>query len=102
MADVQSPPPAVAADRQDERLLGSDGFSGMLKTLRDRVRAGELGALPVILGIVVIAIVFQALNSLFLSGDNLSNLLLECVPTGVIALGIVCVLLLGEIDLSVG
>jgi simple sugar transport system permease protein/D-xylose transport system permease protein len=68
----------------------------------DRIRAGELGAVPVVLGLIVICVVFQALNGLFLSSDNLTNLLLESVPTGVIALGIVCVLLVGEIDLSVG
>jgi simple sugar transport system permease protein/D-xylose transport system permease protein len=95
-------PAAVAQDRQDERLVGSDGLRGAIRGTVDRVRAGELGAVPVILGLVVICVVFQALNSLFLSSENLSNLLLESVPTGVIALGIVCVLLLGEIDLSVG
>jgi D-xylose transport system permease protein len=101
MSQVDTPP-AVAHDRQDERLVGPDGLRGAVRATIERVRSGELGAVPVILGLVVICVVFQALNSLFLSSDNLSNLLLESVPTGVIALGIVCVLLLGEIDLSVG
>jgi D-xylose transport system permease protein len=101
VSQIETPPP-VTHDRQDERLVGSEGLTGAARTLVDRVRAGELGAVPVILGLIVICAVFQALNSLFLSSDNLANLLLECVPTGVIALGIVCVLLLGEIDLSVG
>jgi D-xylose transport system permease protein len=100
--DVEAPAPRVGTDLQDERLIASEGIGGAIRVLRDRIRAGELGALPVILGLIVICVVFQALNSLFLSSDNLSNLLLECVPTGVIALGIVCVLMLGEIDLSVG
>jgi simple sugar transport system permease protein/D-xylose transport system permease protein len=94
--------PIPTLDLQDERLLEGQGLGGSLKLIRDRVRAGELGALPVILGLVVIAIVFQALNPVFLNSENLVNLLLECVPTGVIALGVVCVLLLGQIDLSVG
>jgi len=102
VSSVQTPTPQVAHDREDERLLGADGVRGAAKTIVDRVRAGELGALPVILGLVVIAVVFQALNSLFLSSDNLTNLLMECVPTGVIALGVVCVLLVAQIDLSVG
>jgi simple sugar transport system permease protein/D-xylose transport system permease protein len=102
VSQVESPVPPLAHDREDERLIGAEGFRGAVGTLVHRVRAGELGALPVVLGLVVIAIVFQASNSLFLSSDNLTNLLLECVPTGVIALGIVCVLLLGQIDLSVG
>ncbi len=102
MSSVETPTPQVAQDRDDERLLGAEGVRGAAKTIVDRVRAGELGALPVILGLVVIAVVFQALNSLFLSSDNLTNLLMECVPTGVIALGVVCVLLVAQIDLSVG
>src|SRR3978361_1992383 len=101
MSQLDSPA-AVAQDREDERLVGADGLRGAIRGTVERVRAGELGGGPVILGLVVICVVFQALNSLFLSSDNLSNLLLESVPTGVIALGIVCVLLLGEIDLSVG
>ena len=102
MSQLETPATKVAHDRQDERLVGSEGIVGAAKVQLERVRSGELGAVPVILGLIVICVVFQALNSLFLSSDNLSNVLLECVPTGVLALGIVCVLLLGEIDLSVG
>ncbi len=104
MTDVQTPPPAVrvAKDLQDERLTQGVGLKGALATLTNRVKGGDLGFLPVIAGLIVIAIVFNALNDVFLSSQNLSNLLLECVPVGVIALGIVCVLLVAEIDLSVG
>jgi D-xylose transport system permease protein len=73
--------------------------------LRDaaaRLRGGDLGALPVILGLVVIAIVFGTLSDHFLSAENLTNLALQMAATGTISLGIVVVLLLGEIDLSVG
>jgi len=68
----------------------------------ERIRTGDLGALPVIVGLVVIWTVFASLNPIFLSADNLVNLLFDCSTTGVIALGIVCVLMLGQIDLSVG
>jgi D-xylose transport system permease protein len=102
VSQVESPIPTVATDLEDERLLGAEGFRGAAKTIVDRVQAGELGALPVIVGLIIIAIVFQALNSVFLKPENLVNLLLESASTGVIALGVVCVLLLGEIDLSVG
>nr|WP_245659714.1 sugar ABC transporter permease [Streptomyces ochraceiscleroticus] len=64
--------------------------------------AGELGAVPVVLGLVVIWIIFQALNGAFLSPRNLSNLSLDIVGTGLIAVGIVFVLLIAELDLSVG
>jgi ABC-type xylose transport system permease subunit len=67
-----------------------------------RFRAGDLGALPVIVGLIVIAIVFQTLNPFFLSSANLVNLTLESAAVGTIALGVVLVLLLGQIDLSVG
>jgi simple sugar transport system permease protein/D-xylose transport system permease protein len=92
----------VATDLQDERLRQAQGLRGALTALRHKIRDGDLGILPVIAGLIVIAIVFNSLNSIFLSSQNLSNLLLESVPVGVIALGIVCVLLVAEIDLSVG
>jgi len=67
-----------------------------------RLRGGDLGSLPVIVGLVAMAAVFQSLAPAFLSARNLSNLTLQIVPTGLIALGIVLVLLLGEVDLSAG
>jgi simple sugar transport system permease protein/D-xylose transport system permease protein len=94
--------PIPSLDLQDERLLQGRSWKDAPKLILERLRVGELGALPVVLGLVVIAVVFQALNPVFLKSENLVNLLLECVPTGVIALGVVCVLLLGQIDLSVG
>jgi D-xylose transport system permease protein len=72
---------------------------------RQRVRAlreGELGALPIIVGIVVIAIYFQARNSNFLTAGNFVNLLAQMSAYAIIGMGIVFVLLIGEIDLSVG
>src|SRR5690606_4232417 len=75
---------------------------GLLRGFFDRVRAGDLGMLPVVVGLVVISIVFSSLNPLFLAPNNLVNLLFDCATVGVISLGIVCVLMLGEIDLSVG
>ena len=94
--------PTAAADLQDERLRRPTGPGGTVRLLLDRIRGGELGLLPVIAGLVVISVVLQILNPIFLSSTNLVNLLLECAPVGVIALGVVCVLLVGEIDLSVG
>ncbi len=103
MTDVgQKPAPPLALDRQDERLQEDVGLRGAVASSARRIRSGDLGALPVVVGLVVIAVVFQALNSVFLSPDNLVNLTLESCSVGVIALGIVCVLLVGEIDLSVG
>nr|WP_246451169.1 sugar ABC transporter permease [Allostreptomyces psammosilenae] len=64
-------------------------------------RGRELGAVPVVLGLVAMWAVFQILDDNFLSPRNLSNLSVDIVGTGMIAVGVVFVLLLGEIDLSV-
>jgi D-xylose transport system permease protein len=67
-----------------------------------RVRNGESGALPIILGLVAIVIFFQVRSSLFLSASNLVNLMIQGVPFILLGMAEVFVLLLGEIDLSVG
>ena len=67
-----------------------------------RVRAGESGALPVVIGLIVIVIYFQVRNSLFLSAGNLVNLITQAAFIVTFGMAEVFVLLLGEIDLSVG
>ncbi len=89
-------------DRADVRVKHAEGLTGTVGAFFDRVRSGDLGSLPVIVGLVIIWTVFQSLNPVFLSANNLVNLLFDCSTVGVIALGIVCILMLGEIDLSVG
>ncbi|MGV8895688.1 MAG: sugar ABC transporter permease [Rhodoglobus sp.] len=66
------------------------------------LRNGNLGALPIVIGLVVIAIVFQSLNSNFLTAGNFVNLMVQGAAMATLAMGIVFVLLIGEIDLSVG
>jgi D-xylose transport system permease protein len=63
---------------------------------------GDLAPVRVILGIAVIWTIFQIANDRFLSAINLSNLSLQIAATATISIGVVLVLLLGEIDLSVG
>lgn len=89
-------------DRADARVAHASGITSNIRAFFDRVRAGDLGSLPVVVGLAIIWTVFTVLNPIFLSPNNLVNLLFDCSTTGVIALGIVCVLMLGEIDLSVG
>jgi len=89
-------------DRADARVTHATGLSGTVKAFMDRVKSGDLGSLPVVVGLAIIWTVFTVLNPIFLSPNNLVNLLFDSSTTGVIALGIVCVLMLGEIDLSVG
>jgi D-xylose transport system permease protein len=67
-----------------------------------RLVQGDLSSVRVVLGLVVIAIIFQVQEERFLSAQNLTNLVLQITAIGLISVGIVFVLLLGEIDLSVG
>lgn len=90
------------ADKQDSRLRHDVGLKGVISASMDRIRGGDLGLLPVIIGIVVIYVIFQSLNPFFLSSNNMANLLMESTAIGFMALGIVFVLLLGQIDLSIG
>ena len=84
----------VARDREAER--------GLIGGYVDRVRSGDLGFLPVIFGLVVIWVVFYSQESAFLSAFNLTNLSLQIAAVGIVSIGVVWVLLLGEIDLAVG
>ena len=93
---------AAALDRADVRVRHDAGLGGAVRGFFDRVRSGDLGSLPVVVGLAIIWTVFQTLNPVFLSANNLVNLLFDCSTTGVISLGIVCILMVGEIDLSVG
>ncbi|MFJ6571020.1 sugar ABC transporter permease [Streptomyces sp. NPDC091292] len=94
---------SAAVTAVDPRLLVREqGLGGYLSEFKRKMRAGDLGSLPVVLGLIIIWVIFQSLNSNFLSAENLSNISVTMVGTGMIAVGIVFVLLLGEIDLSVG
>lgn len=97
-----SAPNKPTLDRADSRVSHASGIGGTISAFIDRVKSGDLGSLPVIVGLVIIWTVFTLLNPIFLSPNNLVNMLFDCSTTGVISLGIVCVLMLGEIDLSVG
>ncbi|ELP64546.1 sugar ABC transporter permease [Streptomyces turgidiscabies] len=70
--------------------------------VRRKAREGGLGPAPVLLALAATWVVFQCLNDRFLSPRNLSVLSVDIVGTGMVAVGIVFVLLIGEIDLSVG
>lgn len=76
--------------------------AGLLAAGLRRLRGGELGPVPVIVGLIVIAAVFQTLHGRFLSPQNLSNLTVQVAAVGLMTTGVIMVLLLGEIDLSIG
>ncbi len=71
-------------------------------TLLNRVRSGEWEPWPVVIGLIFTWLLFQSLNGNFLTPRNLSNLVLQTGVVGTLGIGVVLVLLLGEIDLSLG
>jgi D-xylose transport system permease protein len=90
----------------DPRVQAADEGNGVRSVVtgyRRRLSRGDIGQLPVIVGLVVIAGIFQyASDGVFLSRFNLVNLTLQMAAGGSISVGVVLVLLLGEIDLSAG
>lgn len=95
-------PSPIAYDRADARVRADTGLAGAARAFIDRIRSGDLGILPVVVGLILISVVFSTLNPVFLLPNNLVNLLFDAAAVGFISLGIVLILLLGEIDLSVG
>jgi D-xylose transport system permease protein len=77
------------------------GLVGVVQDYGRRLLQGELVTLPVLLGLILIWGIFQAANDRFLSAANLTNLMLQIAATGTIAIGVVLVLLIREIDLSI-
>ncbi|MEV5353776.1 sugar ABC transporter permease [Streptomyces sp. NPDC086081] len=92
----------VAAGREARGRGWQENLRGYAAEVRGSVRAGERGPVLVVAGLIVIWCVFQALDDKFLSPRNLSNIGVDIVGTGLVAVGIVFVLLIREIDLSVG
>ncbi len=88
--------PAVVGNGQPQ------SFASFLKSTWVKVLAGQSGVLPVVLGVVLIAAIFQLQNDKFLSAGNVVNLLVQGSVFMLIGMGEVFVLLLGEIDLSLG
>jgi D-xylose transport system permease protein len=108
--EVHPPSPAPAADdaaaTEAAKVAAPEIIAGSLgeyaRIWFSKVRSGESGALPVVLGLTGIVVYFQIRNSLFLSAGNLVNLLVQGAPFIMLGMAEVFVLLLGEIDLSVG
>jgi D-xylose transport system permease protein len=95
--------PGGAAPAGFEGDRANDSVGGVIRGYVDRVRGGDLGALPAVLGIVVLTLLFFALRpETFLTPLNITNLLVQAAPITLLAMGLVFVLLLGDIDLSAG
>mgnify|MGYP000937179590 FL=1 len=106
MSTEAAPPPEVQAAEhgvpESAEIDEPTTLAGFVSRWWSNVRGGDLGSLPIVFGIIAIAIYFQYRNDQFLTAGNFVNLLGQLAPFAVIGMGIVFVLLLGEIDLSVG
>ncbi|MDQ1386238.1 MAG: hypothetical protein QOG65_3617 [Actinomycetota bacterium] len=95
-----------AAEAEAERaaavVANAQTLREYLHVVYVRIRSGDSGVLPVVGGLLLISILFQSLNSNFLSAGNLVNLLIQGAVYMLLAMGEVFALLLGEIDLSIG
>jgi D-xylose transport system permease protein len=97
---ASSPTPAASGFDNDNRQAATIGDSA--RDYLNRLRGGDMGSLPAILGLIFLFAVFSSLNDRFLTTYNMANLVIQAGSIIVLAMGIVFVLLLGEIDLSAG
>ena len=90
-------PAEVQAAAEDQ-----DSIVAILRARWVAIRSGDVGSLPVIIGIIAIALFFNSKTDIFFSAVNFQNLIGQMAAVSVIAIGVVFVLLIGEIDLSIG
>jgi D-xylose transport system permease protein len=100
--DEQTEQAARQAELAVPAEITADSVGDYFKASIARVKAGESGILPVVAGLLVVSILFESLDSKFLTAGNLVNLLVQAAIVSLLAMAEVWVLLLGEIDLSVG
>jgi D-xylose transport system permease protein len=104
LAQSRDAPHTAPASMQEDAAPPTESMS-RLRQMSAQLRARlthDLGAVPVIVGLIVIWIGFQLVNQNYLSSRNLSNLILQTGVVAILALGVILVLLIGEIDLSLG
>jgi D-xylose transport system permease protein len=77
------------------------GVSGLYRRGIDNIKSGNLGVLPIVLGLAFIVVFFSFKATNFFTADNFNNIIVQMAGTAMLAFGVVFVLLLGEIDLSI-
>jgi len=117
VAKVDEPAPSAESVQQAEELtqaaeeraqlavspeLVAGSTSEYIRASISRIRAGQVGVLPVVGGLLLVSVLFQSLNGNFLTAGNLVNLLVQAAVFSVLAMAEIYALLLGEIDLSIG
>jgi len=95
-ADVVAPGIGLPEDQ------GGEEEQGIWQRALDNIRTGNLGVLPIVLGLALIVIFFSFKANNFFTADNFNNIIVQTAGTCMLAFGVVFVLLLGEIDLSIG
>ncbi|MGH3510027.1 MAG: sugar ABC transporter permease [Nocardioidaceae bacterium] len=102
MATIPDETEQVAEVDAAESAVLADSLSEYMQSWWKRVRGGESGTLPVLIGLVIIVVVFQVTNSNFLTASNMWNLVSQGAAYVLLGMAEIFVLLLGEIDLSIG
>jgi D-xylose transport system permease protein len=99
-------PDAVSPTADHAALAGNElvakSFGEYVRGVMKTIRTGDSGVLPVVIGLIIIVVIFQTQNSKFLSAGNLTNLLQQGGVFVMLAMAEIFVLLLGEVDLSIG
>jgi D-xylose transport system permease protein len=97
-ADVvgQGPPPPAAPLEEAPR-----GLAGIYRRAMDNIKSGNLGVLPIVIGLIFIVVFFSYKATNFFTATNFVNIIIQMAGTAMLAYGVVFVLLLGEIDLSI-
>ena len=83
-------------------IVEKESLSTVARNYWSKVKSGDIGSLPAVLGLIALAAIFTTMSEFFFTNRNFANLLTQAAPVIVIAMGLVFVLLLGEIDLSAG
>ena len=87
---------------EEQTSATSASMKSALRDYLSRVKSGDIGSLPAVLGLIGLCAIFATISQFFFTSRNFANLLTQAAPVIVIAMGLVFVLLLGEIDLSAG
>src|SRR5437763_623917 len=99
---VRQPVATLSGGQRHSAAAEDAGFAALLRARWEAFKGGDVGSLPVIIGIIAITAYFTSTTSIFFSAVNFSNLIGQMAGVTVIAVGVVFVLLIGEIDLSIG
>jgi D-xylose transport system permease protein len=95
-------PPSLGIHDPEKLEIANSSLKAKLRDLVGADDATRVNVIPVLSGLALIWGVFYVLNDRFLSAANLTNLVLQVVAIATLAIGVVLVLLIGEVDLSIG